>query len=225
MAIGTILLSTVEGAFVFILVWLAPIASSTIPMLYFFNNWNDVNLFVLEYEFIPRIFGPAFGLAFALANVIFAALMGLAVWMLRGDHTFDQKIAPLIVNYIIMLPWATWSWPLIYNMSHIVTSGALVAASLGTVAFMILCWIFGPWYCGLTATLAVAFNAIIFVIWALPEVGKVSDLLSHPSLSRLSTIVRQRRDDACDFDTRAAFKRMGIKTEGKVGRRVTASPL
>lgn len=211
MAIGPILLSTVEGAFVSILIWLAPIASSTIPMWYFFNSWVDLKLFAMAYEFVPRIYGPFFGLVFVVVNIVFAALMGLSVWMLRGDHTFDQKIAPLIVNYIIMLPWATWSWPLIYNMSHLLTSGGIVAASLGTIVWAILCWIFGPWYCGLTATLALGVNAVIFFIWAVPEAVTIQQMLAKGSVfERMNNNHARWEGSTYDFDTKRTFRQSGI---------------
>lgn len=177
MGVGSILLPTVEGFFVWIFLWALPAAFAGISISAIFSTRATVLKWLVEHDELPRFFVSA-GLWISL-HAGYVILSGCGIALLRGDRVFSDVIAPMILNYLAMLSGAVWSLPALYFENRPVASILLIVHVVLHATTAILVFIWGPWYAGATFTAGTLALIGILLVWANPVLYKFEEMKKY----------------------------------------------
>ena len=168
-----ILYGPAEAAIINVLLWWLPVAASALPLAFAFNTKDHLNKWVHYWDSIPRMHGSVPAFLWILLNVAFGTAAGLGIWLLRDGDSFADNTVALIFNYIAMLFFSIWTVPVLLAYSKTWATVLAVIAAAAFIVLVIFAWITGPWYAGLTLTIALGALFLILLMWVMPLTGKI----------------------------------------------------
>lgn len=166
-----------EAPFIWWAYTAAAVYFSSIAMVYVFQSRSRLRAWNVDHGKIPWIATKWGGRVNGLLYLFFIAFSSVSYWIIRGGHTYQNRVSVATTYYTMLWVFSMWSLPLVWHKRWLST--AILFATTGAyITYVVFCWIAKPWYGGVVAIAGCLVMIAILVAWMfdapLPERQRLS---------------------------------------------------
>ena len=169
--------TTPETIGLFVLLYIGAALSSTFPIILRLSDPKFVSEFMQHYGQIPHIGRKTSLGLYLVANIFFSLCIGLSIFLARNGKSFTKVIFIMIVGYMLLVLFATWTWPVVTNLFGRTSQVLLLAMTVLYLVYTVFVGIWAPWYALLVALVGWVPFIYIFSVWfVMPVIKRAKEL-------------------------------------------------